>query len=263
MVESSSSISAVECRGLSYAYPAGPVVLEGVSLAIPVGERVGLIGPSGAGKSTLLMHFNGLLPEPLPQQSSAVWVHGIPVTHGQQWTIRQRVGFVFQNPDDQLFLTTVAEDVAYGPTNLGLSAADVAARVEEALAAVGLAGFGSRHPAQLSLGEKQRVALAGVLACRPEVLVLDEPTSNLDPRSRRRLADILTAWTGTLIVATHDLDFVLDLCGLAVLLDQGRVQEIGPPRVLLANPLLMDRHGLEIPWRLRPTSPNSTLNPSD
>lgn len=247
---------AVELRRLNFAYPTGRKVLTEISAAWKTGSRVAIVGPSGAGKSTLLMHLNGLLPTlPLADaQQCAVWIEGEPVIAERLRTVRQHVGFVFQDPDDQLFAATVAEDVAFGPRLLGCDAHETQRRVTDCLAAVGLPLVGNLNPGHLSYGERKRVCLAGVLACQPRVLVLDEPSSNLDPRARRQLVTILRSLEVTVIIATHDLDLVLDLCDRVVLLDDGRVQSEGAPAHILSDELLMDRHGLEVPWRLRPTA---------
>jgi energy-coupling factor transporter ATP-binding protein EcfA2 len=248
--------SALVLTDLSFQYPGGRTVLSQLTAELPVGARLAIIGPSGAGKSTLLMHLNGLLPQPVHRAptTSPVRVLGQPVWSGTLATIRRQVGFVFQDPDDQLFAATVGEDVAYGPRLQGQPRETIDRLVTESLAAVGLPDVGSAHPGQLSYGERKRVALAGVLACRPELLVLDEPSSNLDPRARRQLMGILRNLSATLVLATHDLDLVLDLCDHVWLLDGGRLQAQGPPKRLLSDPVLMERHGLEVPWRLRPQS---------
>jgi energy-coupling factor transporter ATP-binding protein EcfA2 len=248
-----SSPLAVELRDLAFAYPGGRMVLSQISAAIPAGCRLAVIGPSGAGKSTLLMHLNGLLPQTpvVDPRDCTVWIHGEPVIKPRLRTVRQSVGFVFQDPDDQLFAATVEEDIAFGPRQLGVSRDETARRVTAGLEAVGLPDARRMHPAQLSYGERKRVCLAGVLACRPEILVLDEPSSNLDPRSRKQLVKILRELPSTQVVATHDLDLVLDLCDRVLLLDHGRLQADGEPDRILSDPLLMDRHGLEVPWRLR------------
>lgn len=249
--------TALELRRLSFRYPNGQLALDDVSCAISQGERVAVVGPSGAGKSTLLMHLNGLLPVPAVTQpeNSNVFVHSVAVTKSQLREVRRQVGFLFQDPDDQLFCPTVREDVAFGPLNLGLTKQDVLARVDRSLSAVGLPGHGARNPSQLSTGERKRVCLAGVIACEPSLLVLDEPTSNLDPRARRQLLQILSQFPGTQIIATHDLDFVLDLCQRVLVLDAGKLQADGPVERVLSNGVIMDRHGLEVPWRLRNRSP--------
>lgn len=244
---------AVELRDLTFRYPSGAAALQSLTLTVATGERLAIVGPSGAGKSTLLLHLNGLLPAvPLADTASAaVFVEGTPVVRSQLGSVRRRVGFLFQDPDDQLFSATVGDDVAFGPLNLGLPADEVRRRIDSSLAQVGLSEMKSRNPAELSTGERKRVCLAGLLACQPTILVLDEPTSNLDPRARRQLLQILREYSGTLALATHDLDFALDLCERTVVLEGGRIQADGPARRILSDPLIMDRHGLEVPWRLR------------
>ncbi len=243
----------IDVHSLSFAWTGGERALEDVTFVVNPGETVAVVGPSGAGKSTLLMHLNGLLPERLPQDDRqvAVSVCGTPVTAEHAAQIRQRVGFVFQDPDDQLFCPTVREDVAFGPLNLGLDREAVQERIEEGLKLAGLDGYGNRSTLQLSVGERKRVCLAGVLACRPEVLVLDEPFSNLDPRARRGLQQVLEEFPGSRILATHDLDLVVSLCDRVIVLDEGRVRADGAVRSILSNVSLMNRHGLEVPYQLR------------
>ena len=250
---SSSSSPALELRRLSFQYPNGRTALDEISCSISFGERIAIVGPSGAGKSTLLMHFNGLLPAPSisRDEDAQVFIHSSPVTKPRLKEVRRQVGFLFQDPDDQLFCPTVQEDVAFGPLNLGLPRGEVMARIERSLLAVGLPDYGQRNPSQLSTGERKRVCLAGVFACEPSMLALDEPTSNLDPRARRQLLQILQQFPGTQMIATHDLDFVLDLCQRVIVLDGGRLQADGPADQILSNTYLMERHGLEVPWRLR------------
>ena len=247
--------TAIELRGLTFRYPSGRTALNDVSCSIPGGERVALVGPSGAGKSTLLMHLNGLLPATsvVNDGDAQVFIKSQPVTKARLREVRRQIGFLFQDPDDQLFCPTVREDVAFGPLNLGLGQDEILNRVNRSLVAVGMPEHGPRNPSQLSTGERKRVCLAGVLACEPDILVLDEPTSNLDPRARRQLLEILRTFPGTQIIATHDLDFALELCQRALVLDGGQLQADGPLQHVLANPSLMDRHGLEVPWRLRRT----------
>jgi cobalt/nickel transport system ATP-binding protein len=244
---------AIQVRSLSYAYSTGQPALKDVSFEVGPHETVALVGPSGAGKSTLLMHLNGLLPDRLPGKSDSAFVAiaGQPLRRENVQAIRQRVGFVFQDPDDQLFCPTVREDVAFGPLNLGLSRQEVLARVTDSLTRVGLAEYENRSTLQLSLGERKRVCLAGVLACHPDVLVLDEPFSNLDPRARRRLIEILRQFSGSQIIATHDLDLAVDLCDRVLVLDSGQIHAAGPVREILADAALMEEHGLEVPWQLR------------
>lgn len=245
--------AAIEVRRLNYSYGGGKPVLNDISFTIRHCERVALVGPSGAGKSTLLMHLNGLLPQRLPghDETATVAICGVPVRRKQVQSVRQLIGFVFQDPDDQLFCPTVREDVAFGPLNLKLRHDEVLNRVSEALEQSGLSGFEDRSTLQLSTGERKRVCLAGVLACRPSVLALDEPFANLDPRSRGMLTEILREFPGAQIIATHDLDLIVSLCDRVILLDEGVVQADGPVRHVLADELLMVKHGLEVPWSLR------------
>lgn len=245
--------SVIHVQGLSYSYGEGRGVLSDVEFTVSDGERVGLVGPSGAGKSTLLMHLNGLLPDRLPVDSdrASVIVSGIPIRKSSVSEVRRRVGFVFQDPDDQLFCPTVREDVGFGPLNLGLSRDNVFKRIFESLEQVGLGGFENRSTLQLSTGERKRVCLAGVLACHPEVLVLDEPFANLDPRARRALVDVLREFAGAQVIATHDLEFVVELCDRVIILDEGEIKADGPVRDVLSNEVLIRKHGLEVPWELR------------
>jgi len=207
--------AAISLDALSYRYPDGTPALDNVSLTVTAGERIALIGNNGAGKSTLLLHLNGIL------QSPAVKILGMPVEKANLRAIRQKVGLVFQNPDDQLFCASVEEDVAFGPANLGLAPEEIQHRVNESLASVGLAGFGPRSAFHLSTGQKKRAAIATVLAMQAEILVLDEPTSNLDLRGRRELCDLLDAYTGTLVIATHDFEWASRLCPRMALLERG------------------------------------------
>jgi cobalt transport protein ATP-binding subunit len=229
---------------LAYAYPDGHQALFGVNLHIASGERVALLGPNGAGKTTLVLHLNGIL----TGGEGTVEVGGLSVEKQNLQEIRRRVGIVFQDPDDQLFMPTVAEDVAFGPANFGLRGAELRARVQEALHAVGMAEHGDRSPLHLSGGQRRRVALATVLACDPEILVLDEPSSNLDPVARRELAEVLLRLDRTMLMVTHDLPYALQLCPRSVVLDGGTVVADGPTRDLLADDDLLARHRLELPY---------------
>ncbi|MAG93357.1 MAG: cobalt ABC transporter ATP-binding protein [Planctomycetaceae bacterium] len=243
----------VRVRGLSYVYPSGQSALDNVSFEIGTHEIVGLVGPSGAGKSTLLLHLNGLLP-PNPARNgkpASVHVGEWDVVKQNLADVRQLVGLLFQDPEDQLFCPTVLEDVAFGPLNLDLPDVEVRTRVAHALAAVGMSESASRSTSQLSVGERKRVCLAGVLACHPALLALDEPFSNLDPRSRNQLLEILKSCRRAQIVATHDLNMVLELCDRVLLLDEGKIEADGPTETVLSNAALMENHGLEVPWRLR------------
>jgi cobalt transport protein ATP-binding subunit len=246
---------AIQVTHLSYRYHDGTEALRGVSFSVTTGECVGLLGPNGSGKSTLLLHLNGILPEKL-DADGAVRILGQPVTPDNVETVRRQVGLVFQDPDDQLFCPSVAEDVAFGPRQLELTEAEVKARVEKALAQAGLAGFGHRATHHLSHGEKRRACLAGVLACEPSILVLDEPTSDLDPRGRREFKALLRQITATKLIATHDLELVVELCTRAIVLDRGTVVADGPVTELLDNEELMLAHGLERPHILRHHHPH-------
>jgi cobalt/nickel transport system ATP-binding protein len=238
-------------RHLSHAYADGRVALDDVSFAVESGECVAIVGPNGAGKTTLFLRLCGVLAGK-PGQAS---VDGLdPADPAQRKKLPETVGIVFQNPDDQLFSPTVAEDVAFGPLNLGVPPVEARERAAESLRAVGMADAGERVPFQLSGGEKRRAALAGVLAMRPAVLLLDEPSMFLDPRGRRELIDVIRQLPGTKLIATHDLELVLDLCSRVIVLDGGRLLADGPAAKLLADPELMDRHGLEVPYRLRPAN---------
>jgi cobalt/nickel transport system ATP-binding protein len=234
---------------LAFAYPDGHQALFGVDLRIDRGERVALLGPNGAGKTTLVLHLNGIL----QGGRGRVAVGGLPVTRQHLPEIRRRVGVVFQDPDDQLFMPTVGEDVAFGPRNVGLPEAEVAARVAEALDLVGMAGSAHRPPHHLSFGQRRRVAVATVLAMHPEILVLDEPSSNLDPAGRRELAEVLEALPVTLLMVTHDLPYALQLCPRSVVLDRGRIVADGKTAELLADADLLGRHRLELPFGFDPS----------
>ena len=234
---------AVELRDVTFSYPDGHRALDGLSLRIAAGERVAVLGPNGAGKSTLCLHLNGIL---TPQRGS-VAIGGLPVERAHLPEIRRRVGLVFQDPDDQLFMPTVAADVAFGPANLGLSRAEVDRRVAAALERVGMTAVADRPPHHLSFGQRKRVAAATVLAMDPDVLVLDEPSSNLDPRARREFGELLRGLPQTQLLVTHDLPYALSLCDRAVVLDAGRVVADGPIRDVLSDADLLAAHDLELP----------------
>lgn len=238
----------LDVRGLAYAYPDGHQALFGVDLHVHPGERVALLGPNGAGKTTLVLHLNGIL----KAGAGAVSVSGLPITDMHLREIRRRVGIVFQDPDDQLFSATVRDDVAFGPYNFGLRGDELESRVRAALQKVGMEDYADRPPHHLSFGQRRRVALATVLVMEPEVLVLDEPSSNLDPASRRELADIVRALDITVLMVTHDLAYALELCPRAVVLSSGVVVADGETRAILTNAELMRANRLELPFGFDP-----------
>jgi cobalt/nickel transport system ATP-binding protein len=233
----------ISVRDLGFAYPDGTRALSGVSFEVGHGEAIAVVGANGAGKSTLLLHLNGLL----SPTEGAVIIGGTPVAGGTLAQIRRTVGMVFQDPDDQLFMPTVAEDVGFGPLNLGLSAADVATRVDGALTRVEALHLKERPPFRLSGGEKRAVAIATVLAMEPSILVMDEPTSGLDPRARRRVMALLTSFEHTRIVATHDLDLAAELCERTIVLSRGAVAGDGPTAEIFTDDALLAAAGLERP----------------
>jgi len=241
------SHEAVVTRDLRFAYPDGAEVLRGVNLRVTCGERVAIVGPNGAGKSTLLRHLIGLL----RAHAGAIHVMGHEVVPENYRTVRRCIGYVFQDPDDQLFSPSVLEDVAFGPLHLDLPHEEIESRVDRALEAVDLTGFDHRAPQRLSEGEKRRVAVATVLSYDPDILVLDEPTADLDPKNRRRLIELLGRMNRTLLVATHDLDLAWELCQRVVLLRCGTVVADGPARRLLADAELLQANDLELPLLLQ------------
>ncbi|MFN8126417.1 MAG: ABC transporter ATP-binding protein [Candidatus Nanopelagicales bacterium] len=229
------------------------MALAGVDLRVEPGERVAVLGPNGAGKTTLMLQLNGLL-RPTAGQ---VRISGETVADDTVAAIRGRVGLVFQDPDDQLFMPTVREDVAFGPRNQGLDSATVADRVARALAAVDMADAADRPPHHLSLGQRRRVAFATVLSMAPDVLVLDEPSSNLDPTSRREIAELVLGLDRTTIMVTHDLPYALQLCPRSVVLSGGQIVADGPTRELLADAPLLAHHRLELPFGFDPLHPTA------
>ncbi len=238
---------AVRVTRLTYTYPDGTKALEGVDFDVPCGERVAIVGPSGAGKSTLLLHLNGIL-----HGSGTVRIMGQSIEPSSLKQIRKQVGLLFQDPNDQLFCPTVFEDIAFGPLNLSVPADEIPARVEKALRDASLdRSIRSRSSHHLSLGERRRVSLAAVLAMEPMILCMDEPTSNLDPRNRRHLIELTSGLRATLIIATHDLELVLNVCSRTVLMDCGKIWADGDTRRLLADARLMEMHGLEVPLSLK------------
>lgn len=238
----------LEIDGLGVGWPGAEPVLRAVSFTIAAGERVGLVAPNGAGKSSLFLTIAGVL-EP---RAGSVRLDGRPVRPGR---FLPDVALVFQQAEDQLFCPTIAEDVAFGPRNMGLSGAELEARVAEALEACGLAGLADRPVHRLSGGEKRRACIAGALAMRPRLMLLDEPSAALDLRSRRRLIALLAGTDQALLVASHDLELVLELCPRVLLIDEGRICADGPARAILGDADLMHAHGQEVPHSLTPHDP--------
>jgi cobalt/nickel transport system ATP-binding protein len=238
-----------ECEGdilqvnnLSFSYPDGHVALRNVHLNLCEGEKVALVGPNGAGKSTLMLHLNGIL-----GKNADITISGLSLDSKNLPSIRALVGLVFQNPDDQLFSPTVFDDIAFGPLHMGLPEDQVYQRVEEALAAVGMEGFGDRLSHHLSVGQKKRIAIATVLSMRPQILVLDEPSAGLDPRARRSLINLLQDLTITQLVSTHDLRMAQELFPRMIIMDDGQIVADGSTIELLENEALLEEHGLERP----------------
>jgi cobalt/nickel transport system ATP-binding protein len=237
----------VEANDLHYIYPDGTAGLNGVSFRITHGESVALVGENGAGKSTLLLHMNGYLTATQGKLRVGDY-HVSPTTLN---TVRRSVGMVFQNSDDQLFMPTVFEDVAFGPMNLGLEKDELEQKVMQALETVGAAHLKNRPPYRLSQGEKKAVAIATVLAMSPDILVMDEPTSSLDPMSRVHLIELLKTFHHTKIIATHDLDMAMDLCERTIVLHQGKVTADGPTMKLFQDEELLHGSRLEKPLRMQ------------
>ena len=229
----------IKINNLSFIYPDGQPALSGLSLAVGQGESVAVIGPNGAGKSTLLLHLNGIL-----HSNGTVRVFDRPVNDKNLRWVRSRVGLVFQDPDDQLFSPTVFDDVAFGPINMGYSEAEVHRAVSKALEWVGMAGYEKRSSHHLSIGERKRIAIATVLSMSPQILALDEPTGNLDPRSKWSLISLLRRLPMTKIIATHDLELVRALCSRTVILDRGQIVIDGATSLILNNESLLAAHGL-------------------
>jgi cobalt/nickel transport system ATP-binding protein len=233
---------AIHASGLSYRYPNGQMALRGVDLHVEHGERVAILGPNGAGKTTLMLHLNGLM-----RGEGSLEVAGLAVEDGTLAKLRASVGLVFQDPDDQLFMPTVVEDVSFGPLNQGLPPKEIERRVGEALASVRMEDAAPRAPYQLSMGERRRVAIATVLAMRPSLLVLDEPSANLDPRARRELLEVLETIDRTMLLTTHDLPLAAELCERAVILADGQIVADAGCHELLADEELLAKHDLELP----------------
>lgn len=242
----------IELRDLRFSYPDGTEALRGISFQIGCGESVAIVGGNGAGKSTLLQHLNGYL---MPT-GGTVLVGGQPVSRETLVVVRRSVGVVFQDPDDQLFMPTVFDDVAFGPLNAGLPPDEVERRVATCLERVGMSHLRERPPYKLSAGEKRSVAIAAILATEPDILVMDEPSSNLDPRGRRRLMNLLRGFEQTRIIATHDLEMAVEICQRVIVMDCGTVVAEGIPSKVFSDEANMIRHGLECPHILRHRHPH-------
>jgi cobalt/nickel transport system ATP-binding protein len=233
----------LEIKDLGYAYPDGTEALRGVTFRLEHGESVGLVGANGAGKSTMLLALTGLV---IPT-AGTVNVGGTLLSKSTVGEVRRRMGFVFQDPEDQLFMPTVFDDVAFGPMNQGLSAEEIPARVEQALLGVGASHLAERPTHRLSGGEKRAVAIATVLSMLPDILVMDEPSSGLDPRGRRLLIGLLKDFTHTRLIATHDLDLVMETCPRTIVLHEGKVAADGPTREIFEDGQLLGKCHLEPP----------------
>ncbi len=233
----------IDFKDVYFSYPDGTEAIRGITFRITHGESVGIVGANGAGKSTLLLHMNGTL---MPTKGTIV-IGDIQLDKRTRAEIRKRVGMVFQNPDDQLFMPTVFDDVSFGPLNLGLIKDKVIERVNEALNIVGCYNLKDKQPHHLSLGQKRAVTIASVIAMQPDILVMDEPAANLDPKSRRQLINLLKEFKHTKIIASHDLDLILDVCERCIVIGDGKVRADGPANGLLLNEKLLMENNLELP----------------
>lgn len=237
----------IKIKKLEYTYPDGTKALKGINLTVFEGESIGLVGPNGAGKSTLLLHLNGIL-----RGCSEIEIKELKIKNENLDIIRSKVALVFQDPEDQLFMPTVFDDVAFGPINMGLKKEEIKILTREALQKVDMSESSDRISHHLSFGEKKRVSIATVLSMKPEILVLDEPSSNLDPRARQHLIELLKDFRFTKIIAGHDLELILDICTRTFVLDKGVIVAGGNTQEILSNKSLMKQHGLEVPLSLRP-----------
>jgi cobalt/nickel transport system ATP-binding protein len=237
----------IEVINLNYTYPDGNKVLKNIDFKIGHGEAVGIVGANGAGKSTLLMLLTGIL----PPSAGQVRIGDTPMGKKTMSMLRQRIGMIFQDPDDQLFMATVYDDVAFGPRNYGLDENEVGKRVLEALEITGISHLKDRAPFKLSGGEKREAAIASVLSMQPDILIMDEPTASLDPRSRRRLIELLKSFEHTRIITSHDMDMIYELCERVIVLKDGEIAADGLSRKLLSDSELMEACGLEVPLSIR------------
>jgi ABC-type cobalt transport system, ATPase component len=237
----------IELEEVTFTYPDGHQALENISFLLGHGEAVGVVGANGAGKSTLLSILTGIL---FPQKGS-VRVGDVPVTKKTLAEIRRSIGLVFQEPDDQLFMTSVYDDVAFGPRNYRLDENEVEVRVNQALEEVGIQHLKDRPPYKLSGGEKKLAAIAAVISMKPDILIMDEPTASLDPKARRKIMNILKGFSHTKIITSHDLDMIMDMCTRTIVLKNGKIAADGPTMEILSDAALMDRCGLEIPLAMQ------------
>jgi len=238
--------TAVQITNLSFSYPDETKALENISFSLEEGESLGIIGPNGAGKSTLLLHLNGVL-----KKDGAIRIFGEVIGKQNIKKIRGKVGLVFQDPNDQLFMPTVFDDVAFGPLNLGMEKEKIKEKVTNTLAQLGLAGYEAKNPSHLSLGERKKVSLATVLVMEPQLIVLDEPTANLDPGSKKSFIHTLKKINKTKITASHDMDAICDLCTRVILMNKGRIVAQGNAENILRDKELLEANNLEVPSRLR------------
>ena len=239
----------IDFKDVHFSYPDGTNALKGVSFRITHGESVGIVGANGAGKSTLISHMNGYL---MPAKGTII-IGDVQLDKTTLNETRKTVGVVFQNPDDQLFMPTVFDDVSFGPLNLGLSKEMVVERVTEALTTVGCLDLKDKPPHRLSMGQKRLVSIATVIAMQPDILVMDEPAANLDPKSRRQLINLLNDFKHSKIIASHDLDLILDVCERCMVIGNGKVMTDGPAKELLVNEKLLEENNLELPLSLQRT----------
>jgi len=237
---------AIELKDFSYSYPDGTAALSDITLSVEPGQRIALIGPNGAGKSTLLLAMAGFV-----KGTGKVLVDGLQISRKNLKKIRTTIGSCLENPDDQLFMPTLFDDVAFGPLNMGLEAEQVKARVADALRTVGLADMGDKAPHHLSAGQKRAASIATILSMSPKIITLDEPDGSLDPRNRNNLIKLLKSLSQTLIIATCNMNFAAALTDRAVLLDKGRIIADGDAKKLMADSRLMAEHGLEVPAELK------------
>ena len=233
----------LEIKNLSFAYPDGTIALQNINFELIKGETLAIIGANGAGKTTFLLHLNATI---LPPKNS-IFIDGLEINKKNKKYIRQKTGIVFQNPDNQLFMSKVYDDVAFGPRNMQLTPDEVDNRVNTSLESVGMTAYKERHPWHLSTGEKKRIAIASVLAMTPDILALDEPSAGLDPKGRRLLIELLKTFTHTKIIATHDLDMVLDIASKVIILHEGEIKAEGTPEDIFANVDLLEACSLQQP----------------